>query len=100
MELRLELIVQGKEGFDTTLNYRGTNQETVDAVRNSLESVLPDVSDVPQDGEISVTAKVSVDHEQVFIQKYEKVSKESLVNLIENPVLDGLKALNTASLAQ
>lgn len=99
MHLRLELIVEGKEGFDTTLNYRGTNQETVDAVRNKLENSLPDVSSVPQDGDISVVAKVSVDHEQVFIQQYSQVSKESLVNLIENPVLDGLKELNAASIS-
>jgi hypothetical protein len=98
MHLRLELIAEGKEGLDNTLNYRGTNQETIDAVRNALEHTLPDVSAVPQDGEITVIARISVNHEQVFIQKFEKVSKVSLVTLIENPCFDALKGLNTASL--
>ena len=96
--LKLALVVIGLEDFDTVINYGRTTQETVDATRNMIEKTLPDVSTVPQDGDLTVIANIWIDFQEVMTQKYENVSKESLVKLIQNPILDCLKELNLASL--
>ena len=96
--LSLKLIVVGKEDMSAVFDYGRTTQETADATRNMVENTLPDVAKVPQDGDLTVIATIEINFEDAMNQKYTKVSKESLVNLIQNPLLDGLKSLNLASI--
>ena len=98
--LKLSMMVVGKELLTNILDYGYTEQVTIDATCNMVETIIPDVSSVPQDGDLTVIIKAEVDFDEQFNKKFEKVSKASLVKLIQNPLMDGLKQLNLASIGE
>lgn len=97
--LKLEMTVVGKQILVAPIDYGFTDQQTIDAVRNKIEEVLPDPSDLEGKGDSNVICKIFVDFEEVFVQKYEGVDHAGRV-AIQNPVLQGLIDINNASLQQ